>query len=432
MLTSALDPPGAGSSLLAVAADRSLRAWLHIHHYPPEFGGHGIQVQRSLPWLEAEGIRTRVLTVELPPALACSSPADPAVDRLLARGSGPWPTLRRAARLRSCLRRTPPRLDVFHSIHPRFEVLANLPLMDRLGIAFVFEATLLGANDPSAAARARLGGLRLRLLRRADAWIGLSHAFESRFAEAGMAVERCHVVPGGVDSSRYRPLHGEERLATRRALDLPADARIAVSAGSLVPRKGMDRVVRAWARCAPRSGRDLLLLVGPSSAEDRLTPADLEHVEALRRSITELEVADSVRLVGRVDNLEDYLGASDVFVFLSRQEGQGYVIVEAMACGLPIIVSPLDGIASEMVDSGASGWITPDADDADAVAATLRRLLDDDSVRGRWGTAARGTALERFSMEARAARLAEIYRRVVAERHHERPGRSSAILPETS
>jgi glycosyltransferase involved in cell wall biosynthesis len=123
-----------------------------------------------------------------------------------------------------------------------------------------------------------------------------------------------------------------------------------------------------------------------------------------------------VRLLGRVDDLESYLGAADLFVFLSRKEGQGYVIVEAMASGLPCVVSPLDGIASEMVDQGESGVILSNPDDADAVAGELSRLLGDAALRRAMGDAARRSAVRRFSIESRVDALAALYREVLDAR----------------
>jgi glycosyltransferase involved in cell wall biosynthesis len=85
-----------------------------------------------------------------------------------------------------------------------------------------------------------------------------------------------------------------------------------------------------------------------------------------------------------------------------------------LACGLPCVISPLDGIGREIVDEGRTGFVIDDPDDPDAVAARLRPLLSDGELRRRLGTAARESASARFSMEVRAERLAEIYRTLAA------------------
>jgi glycosyltransferase involved in cell wall biosynthesis len=121
-------------------------------------------------------------------------------------------------------------------------------------------------------------------------------------------------------------------------------------------------------------------------------------------------LAGTVRFVGRVDDPERWMAASDVFALLSRREGFGTVTAEAMACGLPCVVSPLDGIAREIVDEGRTGFVVDEPDEPDAVAAPLRSLLSDAHRRSTLGAAARESACARFSMDVRAERLAGIYR----------------------
>jgi glycosyltransferase involved in cell wall biosynthesis len=215
-----------------------------------------------------------------------------------------------------------------------------------------------------------------------------------------------------VDVDLYRPRSDDERARERAALGLPLDARVVVSAGALVPRKGMDRALRAWARLGPKPGRDVLALVGPASVSEGLPTRFADHAGELRALAAASGVAESVRFVGRVEDLERWYAAADVFLFLSRREGQGYVIVEAMASGLPCVVSPLDGIGRELL--GDSGVVADDPDDADAVAARIGELLADAPRRRTLGERARLRAEARFSMKTRARSFAELYRELHA------------------
>ena len=104
------------------------------------------------------------------------------------------------------------------------------------------------------------------------------------------------------------------------------------------------------------------------------------------------------------------MGAADLFVFLSRQEGQGTVTVEAMACGLPCVVSPLDGISRELLPDGLAGVVVDRPDDADAVAASMLELLAKPDHRREMGRVGREHAVERYSIARRADLLAELYR----------------------
>jgi glycosyltransferase involved in cell wall biosynthesis len=247
-----------------------------------------------------------------------------------------------------------------------------------------------------------------------DCWVGISSAFLPRIAAVGVSEDRFQRIYTGLDVERFRPVEGEARLALRAALGIPAEARVVVTVGALLPRKGMDRVLHAWKRLGPSPEKDLLLLVGPATEGEGLRSQYLSHVRELEALAAAPPLAGTVRLVGRVDDVERWMAAADVFALLSRREGFGTVTAEAMACGLPCVVSPLDGIGREIVDEGRTGFVIDDPDDPDAVAARLRPLLSDGELRRRLGTAARESACARFSMEVRAERLAEIYRTLAA------------------
>jgi glycosyltransferase involved in cell wall biosynthesis len=251
-------------------------------------------------------------------------------------------------------------------------------------------------------------------MRHVDAWVGISDAFRERVVAEGIPESHFHRIYGSVDVERYRPLPAAERGPLRRRLGIPEDARVAVSVGSIIPRKGMDRVMAAWEKARPQAGRDLLLLVGPTEPNEGI-PADLlPFVAELRARAEAPSLAGTVRFTGGVDDVHAWLAAADAFVFLSRQEGMGYVIVEAMACGLPCLVSPLDGIGRELVDEGVTGHVAADPDDAAAIGARLRAWLDDLPGLVPLGCQARRMAESRFSMAARAEALAALYRELVA------------------
>ena len=161
----------------------------------------------------------------------------------------------------------------------------------------------------------------------------------------------------------------------------------------------------------------MLLLIGPASREEGLPERELPFVESLRDEVRDSGMDGTVVMTGRMNNVHEYMAAADLFVFLSRQEGLGIVTQEAMACGLPCILSPLDGIAEELIDNGETGFIINNPDCPDSVAATMSRLLSNQPLRARLGQQARRSAVERFSFEARATALADLYRELTERRH---------------
>jgi L-malate glycosyltransferase len=397
-----------------MGVERPLRVCLPIALYPPLFSGMGIQIQRSLPFLRARGVEVTVLTWRLPRS---SGPAPPeeagTVDRVLVPGGSRIATLQRVAQFRRYIERRHGAFDVLHSDVLGWEFLLNVGRIKALGLPVILEMVLLDGDDPVATSKEPLGDLKLRLLKHVDLWVGISGAFRHRVLAAGLPGERFRVVYPGVDVATYRPPSADERRATRVRLDLPVDSRIVVSVGSIIRRKGFDRLLNAWGRMGPVRGRDLLLIVGPASLSEGLSRADLKFAQEILDATRTPALEGTVRLIGRAENVHDYLGAADLLLFLSRQEGLPIVSVEALAAGLPLVVSPLDGI-DEIVLEGKTGFIVRNPDDAGAVAALVSRLLNQSGERAAMSEHARRYALARFSFDARAESLASLYRELAA------------------
>jgi len=395
--------------------DHTLKICVPIAQYPPLFSGHGIQFRRSLPYLRARGIEVTILTNRLPASFGTPSDDGPGiVDRVLAPGPGKLSELRRAAQFRRYFARRRGWFDILHCDLLGWEFLLNAHYLKTLGLPIIVEMLMLGADDPLTISKERFGAFKMSLLKDVDLWVGISRTFLPRLTDAGIPAEMFRLIYTGVDLEAYRPLTAAERRSRRARLGLPAGARIVVSVGSVMRRKGVDRTIQAWARLAPRADRDLLVVVGPDRIAEGIGREDEAFARALQARSEAPDLKGTVRWAGRVQNVEDYLGAADLFLFLSRQEGLGTVILEALACGLPCVVSPLDGIADEIISEGRSGVIMRDPDDAGAVATAVLRLLDQPLARDEMGTFARRTAVERFSFDARADALASTYRSLAA------------------
>jgi phosphatidylinositol alpha-1,6-mannosyltransferase len=210
------------------------------------------------------------------------------------------------------------------------------------------------------------------------------------------------LVPPGVDTERFVPLSPGERAAARERLGLPVEGRLVVSVSRLVPRKGMDVLIRAAAKLAPARPDLTVAIAGGGRDHDRLARL----------------VADSgapVRLLGRVPNeeLPSLYGCADVFAMLCRnrwagleQEGFGIVFLEAAATGVAQVAGDSGGAAEAVVD-GVTGEVVRHPGEVEPVVAALARLLDDPQRRARMGRAARERAVTELSYDVLAARLGE-------------------------
>lgn len=217
---------------------------------------------------------------------------------------------------------------------------------------------------------------------------------------AGGRMPPVTVVPPGVDVGRFRPLDGPERGAARRRWDLPEDGPVVVSLSRLVPRKGMDVLVRAAAALAGDFPGLAVAIGGTGRDRDRL-----------QRLIT--RSGAPVHLVGVVGEAElpAFYGCADVFAMLCRnrwwgleQEGFGIVFLEAAAAGVPQVAGDSGG-AAEAVAEGVTGLVVPRPGSLAPVTGALRRLLSDPVGRERMGREGRRRAEQDFSYDSLAGRL---------------------------
>ena len=217
----------------------------------------------------------------------------------------------------------------------------------------------------------------------------------ARFGSA----KRIHVIYNGVDLQSFHPrLREAHRARARAELGIPDGSMTYVFVGGGFERKGMFRLLPAFRRGA--DARAHLIVVGGDKAETR--------AKVLAR---DLGIGDRVHFLGARDDVRPWYGAADAFVLPTLYDPFPNAALEAMACGLPVIVTFQCG-AAELIDEGANGF-TCDALDAASLAGFLGRL---DPARARdMGMRARETAA-RFGLDAMAQKLVALYRDLTRDR----------------
>lgn len=172
---------------------------------------------------------------------------------------------------------------------------------------------------------------------------------------------RIRAIPNGCDASIFHP---QDRAAARAALGIDGEAELVVYVGRLVPEKGLRELLEATAALAPSRPRLQLALVG-----DGPMHAELDARAAAAPHRLHLPGAQDAPAVAR------WMAAADTVTLPSYSEGHPNVLVEALACGRPVVATPVGGIP-EVVDA-ASGLLVP-ARDAQALAGGLREALERD------------------------------------------------------
>lgn len=295
------------------------------------------------------------------------------------------------------------------------ELYAQTPVLsqpfDVLHVGWLEAAThwteLLGAVDAPVVVSCHGSDLRLEPLLggryrerlatvfdRADLVHCVSRELADRAVELGLEPAKLFVRPWGVDTARFRPLPTRSR----------ADVLRVVSVGRLHWVKGYEFALQAIAR-ARRAGVDVeYTVIGAGDRRNRLnvltTARDLDLLPCLRLrgALSQTEVADTLR-------------EADVFLLASLSEGLSNATLEAMAVGLPVLVTDVGGMR-EAVTDGVEGRVVPPRDPA-AMAAALLELAADDDLRSRMGRRARERAARDFETEPAARAMMGEYERLV-------------------
>ena len=251
------------------------------------------------------------------------------------------------------------------------------------------------AHD-DAPATVRFGRARLRrVLRRARGVLAIgSRACES-YVRAGIATERVTDFRYYADTERFAltaDVRAAARTTLRRALSIPDDEFAVLYCGQLIPRKGVDTLLRATARVSASVARTSVLLAG-----------DGPERPALEQLADELGIRDRVHFIGfhQPDELPRVFAAGDALVLPSHAEGWGVVVPEAMAAGLPVFATDRVNAAADLVRDGENGGRFAPGDHA-RLAALLQDAADDPDQRRAMADAAR--AAVRCETPAFAAR----------------------------
>lgn len=198
-------------------------------------------------------------------------------------------------------------------------------------------------------------------------------------------------IHGLVDLDVFRPL--ADRQALRRQLGIPAEALTLLFVGYLKRAKGLYELIEAFNRLHREAPGAVLRICGQGAEHSGLEEAIARH-----------GVTDLVQLVGPVhpDRMHEWMQASDVFVLPSYTEGMPNVVMEAMACGLPVVSTTVGGLPDAVGDSEGAILVEPRT--VDPLTEALCKVCADQEVRKRMSLAARKTAEQKFGLEQNVRR----------------------------
>ncbi len=193
----------------------------------------------------------------------------------------------------------------------------------------------------------------------------------------------------GTNTDKFSP--EKDKARAKEHIGINPSMKVVGFAGRIGREKDILTLYRAFARLHKKNDRVLLLIVG-------------QDLGGVTSSFNEKE---NIMVVGHTNNIIDYFHAMDVYVLPSLTETTSLSTIEAMACGLPVIVTRV-GYVSEYVKDGFNGYFFQKKDSY-SLSRFIEALLADDSLRKRLGSNARKTAVEQFSWQATIKQLKEVF-----------------------
>jgi glycosyltransferase involved in cell wall biosynthesis len=237
--------------------------------------------------------------------------------------------------------------------------------------------------------------------------------------------DQIRTLPNGVDTMEFRPRPESHNADIRQRFGLPSDALILVQVGRLVNQKNHRMTLQClphWLRAEPRL-RLLLLGDGPLR-------------QSLEKEVLELGLSEVVHFAGRIDDVAEVLPACDLVLLPSLREGFSNALLEAMACGLPVVASDVGGNAEAIVQNQSGvivpmlptvGTLVPEVNEVE-FRETVTRLITDRPRLAAMGRAARDRS-EEFSIERMVADIEALYLEILQKPARPIPVRAPVLVP---
>ena len=386
-------------------------------YYPPVLGGVETHAHAVARWLHRHGYETLVVATRV--GVSTPAGAIEAVDGVRVHRVRPGGDRRQIAKwfalpfVTAALVRWRARYDVIYCPDIRIVGVAAMAVRYLFGKRLVVQPAVQGTLSCATwdGQLSRVGvdsaGVLGRALKRvgqrvygdADMYVCASRETQHEARSIDIPERRIVYLPHGVPLDEFRPADPGESQRLRAELGWPGDKIICLFLGRLGKEKGILDLLDAWRRVAAE--RALLVLAGPDMTGHRLDAGPAARAYAARHGLQ-----DRVWFDGGTDAPARAMRAADVFVAPSRSEEFGLVRAEAMACGLPVVMSRVGGIV-EYLTHQENALLCEPGKPAE-LAPLLRRVIDDASFRATLGRAARATAERHFDAEFSAARIADV------------------------
>lgn len=374
--------------------------------FPPTFGGASVQSLRLAKELIKQGCQVEFLSDNATQPTIYNDQYDGVVvTRLKTYSENLHSKLRELIfslkLIKFLLFRPDLKIVHFHAI--RGLELITFPIIRLMGKKVILKLTLVGVDDPLAfKSRKLLAPLFMWGLRSANHMIAISEELQQRSYQAGFDDQVVKKIFNGFDEENFFIADAALKTNLRKKLNIPESASVFLSIGKVEHRKGYDLLLQAFVDIQKAKPDAALVIVGPDNVETN------SYYTNLLAFIHEHQL-NNIFFVGRQYNVHEYTKAADYFLFCSRQEGFGTVMIEAMACGLPTTAMNIQGVTEDIITDPRIGIINYSHHPAEFAqqALSLTKNASEEDVR----IAVKGLC-DKFSISNIAKSYIHLYRQL--------------------
>jgi len=372
-----------------------------IAYFPPVLGGAEIQALRLAKALSKRNVNPFVITQRLKGLKRFEEVEGVPIYRLFTLGSGTVASLLFMFSSFLFLVKNRRKYQIIHA-H-----LASSPAITATIAGKVLRKKVIvkfgrsgKTGDIQTSDRTCLGRAKLKLLMKyADVLICPSEEVKRESIDYGFAKNNVIKIPNGVDTALFHPVSDLQKEDLKRRFNFPSLPTLC-SVGRLEPVKGLVVLLRAWQKVIKFKEESYLLIVGEGSQKNNLINLGKQ-----------LRIIESVRFIGQVDNVNEYLQTGDGFLFPSFGEGLSNALLEAMASELPVVATKIGG-TEEVIENKKNG-ILVEAGSVDKLAKGIITLLRRPEAADRLGREARRTIEENYSIGVVAQKYLEVYKEMI-------------------
>ncbi|MCB8964990.1 MAG: glycosyltransferase family 4 protein [Bacteroidales bacterium] len=259
------------------------------------------------------------------------------------------------------------------------------------GKKVVFRSTLLDFDDVhTLISKKGIEGLINKwIFQKIDVYFATTPAFTNRWISAGLPINKVFQSTQGVNIGIFKPASTNEKKEIRNHLQIPNNQLIICSIGDLCYRKGYAEILESLKRIEEQF---TYIVLGAKQPKKGLWGQKANDKEMLKiRTSLESELKERIKLLGLVHNPEDYLKAADIFVHFSETEGLSNAMLQAMACGIPMVVRPIESLPNYLLFDNKNCIF---AHNDDELSKSIVNLMNSESLRNSIGRNAYESSLK--------------------------------------